>query len=143
MKNSTVTLILFAIAAALLISGCATYGGNQPAAPPAPPALPAGQGASANTIEITAAGFSPSTLTIKAGDTVTWINKDTAQHWPASALHPTHAVYPEPGGCFASKFDACKGLEAGESFSFTFTHVGEWKYHDHLNPTLFGTIAVG
>ena len=79
---------------------------------------------------------------IKTGDTVKWINNDTAPHWPASAAHPTHTVYPELGGCIGSKFDACKGLANGEPFMFTFTHKGSWKYHDHLNPSLWGTIVV-
>lgn len=149
MKKGVIAFILFTIAVAVLISGCSQYGANQgstqappAAAPPeAQPALPADQ-AAANTVEIIASGFSPNTLTIKAGGTATFVNKDAAQHWPASALHPTHAVYPEAGGCIGSRFDACRGLEAGEEFEFTFNEKGTWKYHDHLNPTLFGTIVV-
>ena len=75
-----------------------------------------------------------------------FVNKDTAQHWPASAVHPTHVVYPESGGCIGSKFDACKGLAEGETFEFVFSEKGSWKYHDHLNccsdPAFFGTIVV-
>ena len=103
---------------------------------------------SGNTIEISDDGFNPTILTgearlgILVGDTVTWINKGSIEHWPASAIHPTHAVYPEPGGCIGSKFDACKGLKQGESWSFVFTQKGSWNYHDHLNPTLFGKIIV-
>lgn len=155
-KSFVITSVLFFIIAAVAISGCSQYGGNQeaqqapaaaesPAAPPLPqpPPVPsAGQEAEANTVEITAAGFSPSTLAIKAGGTVAFVNKDAAQHWPASAVHPTHAVYPETGGCTGSKFDACKGLAEGESFTFIFNEKGSWKYHDHLNPSLFGTIVV-
>lgn len=132
MKKSLSAFILFTLAVAVLIGGCSQYGGSQGSA----------QAPAANTVEVTAAGFSPNTLTIKAGDTVAFVNKDSAQHWPASAVHPTHAVYPESGGCIGSKFDACKGLEAGEKFKFTFNEKGTWKYHDHLNPALFGTIAV-
>lgn len=158
MKKSILQPILFVIAVAVLISGCSQYGGDQeaqqapaatesPAAlPPPPPPPSAGQVASANTIEITASGFTPSPLTIKAGESVTFVNKDTAEHWPASAVHPTHVVYPEPGGCIGSKFDACKGLPEGERFTFTFNEKGSWKYHDHLNccsdPAFFGTIVV-
>ena len=93
-------------------------------------------------ITITAEGFSPKTITIKAGDTVTFVNEDSNQHWPASAMHPTHNVYPESGGCIGSKFDACKGLEQGESFSFTFNEKGSWKYHDHLSVPSTGTVVV-
>lgn len=95
-----------------------------------------------NTIEITASGFNPSTLTINAGETVTWINKNPFQAWPASAVHPTHKNYPETGGCIGSKFDACKNLKQGEAYSFIFNQIGTWKYHDHLSPGNTGTIIV-
>jgi len=95
-----------------------------------------------NIIEIGSTGFSPNELRVNAGDTVTFVNKDTIEHWPASAVHPTHAVYPEAGGCIGSKFDACKGLKQGESWSFTFTQKGTWGYHDHLNPDLRGKVIV-
>ncbi|MEK9184849.1 MAG: hypothetical protein AAB866_01640 [Patescibacteria group bacterium] len=95
------------------------------------------------TIEILSSGFSPSTLTINSGDVVTWTNRDSySSHWPASAIHPAHSVYPETGGCIGSKFDACQGLSNGETYSFTFNEKGTWKYHDHLNPSETGTIIV-
>ena len=93
-------------------------------------------------IEITSEGFSPSPLTVTQGSTVTWINKDANEHWPASAMHPTHAIYPESGGCIGSKFDACKGLKEGESWSFTFNEKGTWNYHDHFDVSKFGKIIV-
>jgi plastocyanin len=83
---------------------------------------------------ITSSGFIPSTLTIKIGDTVTFVNKDSKPHWPASDPHPTHTNYPG--------FDALRPLKTGESYSFTFTKQGAWGYHDHLNPSLRGTIIV-
>ncbi|MBI2549848.1 hypothetical protein HYV83_01550 [Candidatus Woesearchaeota archaeon] len=163
-KSGVNVILVFALLliAAVAISGCAQYGEQQapqtgeeaqpPAAPQAPeqPAEPQEQqsGAEANvrTVMITATGFNPQTLTIKAGETVLFLNQDTEQHWPASAAHPTHVVYPEPGGCIGSKFDACKGLATGEPFMFTFNQKGSWKYHDHLNccsdPAFFGTIVV-
>ena len=95
-----------------------------------------------NLVEITAAGFNPKTLTINIGEEVVFVNKEAKSHWPASAVHPTHEVYPEGGGCIGSKFDSCRGLKQGETFRFTFNHKGEWKYHDHLNPGLTGTIIV-
>lgn len=94
------------------------------------------------TVEITSAGFNPASVEINKGDTVTWLNKDASPSWPASALHPTHALYPETGGCVGSKFDACKDLAFGEKFSFAFDHAGTWKYHDHLNPGRTGTVVV-
>lgn len=96
----------------------------------------------AKVVEIGADGFSPATLTIKQGETVQFINKDAQPHWPASAVHPTHTAYPETGGCIGSKFDACAVLKQNETFNFTFNQIGTWKYHDHLNPSLKGTIIV-
>ena len=96
-----------------------------------------------DTVRITADGFVPNELRIKVGDTITWINEDTKDSWPASAIHPTHAVYPEPGGCIGSMFDACKRLKQGESWSFTFNQKGTWGYHDHVNfPGRTGKIIV-
>jgi plastocyanin len=111
---------------------------------PAPAQLPDGADPKTVTVEITSSGFSPNSVTISAGDAVEFVNKDSAAHWPASAQHPTHSVYPESGGCIGSKFDACKGLKQGESFSFTFNEVGSWNYHDHLNARapFFGKVIV-
>ena len=103
-----------------------------------------------NVIEITSSGFTPETLTISKGDTVTFINKDTEEHWPASAIHPTHTVYPGSDivKCFdgetdkSTLFDSCRGLAPGESWSFIFNEVGSWGYHDHLDVNLRGKIIV-
>ena len=103
-----------------------------------------------HVIEMTSSGFAPSMLTVSKGDTVNWINRDTEKHWPASAVHPTHTVYPgsdikkcfEAGTDKTSIFDACRGLDPGESYSFTFNEIGTWGYHDHLNAKLFGKVTV-
>jgi len=133
MRIKYLHLVVFSVMILTLSGGCT---GADPKEPPS----------GSKIIEITQGGFSPQTLTINAGDTVAWINKDTVAHWPASANHPTHEVYPESGGCIGSKFDACHALANGESFAFTFKEKGEWKYHDHLNcctnPAFFGTIIV-
>lgn len=99
-------------------------------------------------VEITSSGFNPKTLNINAGETVTFVNKDSSAHWPASNLHPTHMAYPSSSieKCGTEEesttFDACGNLEPGEEYSFTFTRVGRWPYHDHLHPNRGGTIAV-
>lgn len=134
--NSCIFVVLFC--SVLVLSGCAQYGGQQPQpTAPIPPTSTAG-----NTVEIISSGFSPNTLTINVGDTVTFVNKDSTTHWPASNIHPTHTLYPESGGCIGSKFDACNSLAQGETFSFTFNEKGSWNYHDHLQPGLTGTIIV-
>jgi plastocyanin len=133
-------LALVVVSAALLVSGCASQ--PPPGSGPDNVTVTGNATGQAYTVEITASGFSPSMVAISAGDTVAFVNRDSAAHWPASDPHPIHTGYPEPGGCIGSKFDACTGLAQGESFTFTFTHKGSWGYHDHLNPTLRGTVIV-
>ena len=87
--------------------------------------------------------FSPSSVTIKKGGTVTWSGPATMD--VASGQHPTHTVYDGTSrsehcaaGATAS-FDECKG---GSAYSFTFNKVGTWSYHDHANASAFGKVVV-
>lgn len=85
-------------------------------------------------VEITAAGFSPQSITIKAGQAVTWINKDKSSHQVASAVHPTHLVYPP--------LNTIGLLTSGEGKPLVFPQAGTFKYHDHLNPGFTGEVVV-
>ena len=96
----------------------------------------------AHIITYTDAGFVPNSVTIKKGETVTYKNDSKLAMWPASAKHPTHGNYPTTGGCLGSTFDACKGVQPGESWSFQFDFVGTWPFHDHLTPKFFGKVIV-
>jgi plastocyanin len=89
-------------------------------------------------------GFNPTTLTIKKGETVRFLNQGTGSFWPASDVHPTHRTYPQksPSDCLGSSFDACKGLSAGAFFDFTFTSAGSWGCHNHLRASHRCTIVV-
>ena len=92
----------------------------------------------------TDAGFSPSSVTVKKGQTVRWANNSGSKVWPASAVHPQHSAYPQKSAsdCLGSSFDACKGLVQGESWDFKFDYVGEWKFHNHLNGAQKGAVTV-
>ena len=93
-------------------------------------------------------GFTPAKVTIKKSDKVTWKNNSAIQMWPATAMHPTHRIYPGSGieKCgtpeATSIFDACKGIVAGGSYSFTFDEIGTWNYHDHLTLGKYGSVVV-
>lgn len=95
-----------------------------------------------HTIDMTDDGFPPNRLFIKRCDKVVFLNKGQSSHWPASDVHPTHSNYPKAGGCIGSAFDACDGVKPGDSYSFVFEEKGTWDYHDHMNPSLKGTIVV-
>lgn len=100
----------------------------------APQAQTGGEAAGQQTIEITASGFSPATVSVKKGTTVIFVNRDSTPHWPASGMHPTHQLCPG--------FDALRGLQTGESYRFTFNDVKECPFHDHLNVSLRGKVTV-
>lgn len=86
------------------------------------------------TVIYTNEGFSPAELTVKAGTMVNFINQSDSPMWVASAMHPTHLLYPE--------FDEKASVAKGESYSFTFEKVGAHKYHNHMNAAHRGTITV-
>lgn len=100
-------------------------------------------GVGETTVFITDQGFGPDVITISSGARVTWINKGTNDHWPASDFHPTHTMYPSgTSGCIGSALDACRGLKSGETYSFIFDKIGTWGMHDHLYPGLLMAVQV-
>lgn len=111
--------------------------GTAPMITPAPsPAPSASSGAmmhEEHKVSITASGFVPKTITIKAGQSVTWTNNDTQDHTVNSAPHPTHTAYPPLN---------LGVIKPGESKSLAFPTAGTYKYHDHLNPSLTGSVVV-
>ncbi len=79
----------------------------------------------------------PASLTIQAGDTVTFINEDNNLHWPGADPHPTHSGLPS--------FDATGGISKNQSYSHTFDKAGKFGWHEHLiedNPPTLGFITV-
>lgn len=104
-----------------------------------------------HVVNMSASGFTPSTLTISSGDTVVFRNVGEVGIEPAVDLHPTHTQYDgtsrgehcENGEPNPEVFDSCSPVEPGESYAFTFDKEGEWAYHDHTyNPGNKGTIIV-
>lgn len=89
---------------------------------------------SKNIVNYTDAGFNPSSLEIKVGETVQFVNQSNGGMWVASGPHPSHTAYPE--------FDPKRNIPSGETYEFTFTKIGEWKYHNHTKTGMYGTIIV-
>src|SRR3989344_5310492 len=84
-------------------------------------------------VSLTDAGFEPQTITVAAGSMVVWVNDTEATGNVSSAVHPTHEEYPPLN---------LSDFEPGESVSLVFDEPGTYKYHDHLNPSKFGTVVV-
>ena len=90
-----------------------------------------------HTVQLTAQGVTPKTLTIRVGDAVTFTNMTSTRWWPASDPHPTHTLCPG--------FDADRGLGYKESYTLTFATARTCTYHNHLdatNPADQGTIII-
>lgn len=79
-------------------------------------------------VEVTKSGFVPDTIQIKKNTTVIWRNIDSNPHQPAADPFRTHESNPN--------LVALEALEENDSFSFTFDEVGEFGYHDNLNPDI-------
>ena len=107
-----------------------------PQAPTAPPIASAGaqMKEEVGVVTISQSEFSPKNITIKVGDSVTWMNSDSANHTVNSDPHPTHTLF--------SILNKVGLIKAGEKKSLQFTTAGTFTYHDHLNPSLMGSVTV-
>ena len=70
--------------------------------------------------------FNPERLTVKAGTTVIWTNRDDIPHTVVAKARE-----------FKSKV-----MDTDESYSFTFSTPGEYNYFCSLHPHMVGTIVV-
>ena len=86
----------------------------------------ASEGAVPNSIEVKDFMFMPTTLTVSAGDKVTWVNKDDEPHTVVSDT-----------GVFRSG-----AMDTNESYSFKFDKPGTYHFTCSIHPRMVGTIVV-
>ncbi|MFZ1151362.1 MAG: cupredoxin family copper-binding protein [Xanthobacteraceae bacterium] len=79
------------------------------------------------TVTIDNFSFTPATVTVKAGTTVTWTNKDDIPHGV---------------GATNNAFKKSPALDTDDSYTFTFTTPGTYQYFCYLHPKMVGTIVV-
>ena len=134
--------VMRALAIASLVAAAACGGGSSSTPTGGTTVISASTGStgpSGATITITAAGVSPSQVSITVGQSVTFVNNDTRPHEIASDPHPTHGT--------------CPGIEAGigtlgagqTKLTQGFSTAGTCGYHDHLNSgtaSLQGSITI-
>jgi len=84
-------------------------------------------GGSGNTVSISGFKYAPGSLTVKAGTTVIWTNKDAS----------THTVTSDNGA-----FTSSGNLATNDTYSFIFTTAGSFPYHCAIHPSMKGTIVV-
>ena len=80
-------------------------------------------------VEISNFAFSPATLNIKVGTTVTWTNRDSARHDVVADDESPDAPSSEL-------------LGRGESYSFTFNKAGTYSYYCTPHPNMQAKVIV-
>ena len=89
------------------------------------------------------ATFQPAQLTIKVGETVEWKNVGNSVHHassdPSTAVNPSEVSNPAGAKPFDSGF-----LQPGQSFTYTFTVPGTYKYicAPHETSGMLGEVVV-
>jgi amicyanin len=83
----------------------------------------------ASSVTIQNFAFSPSSITVKVGETVTWTNNDTIGHTVTSDNNTS-------GGPDSST------INNGKTYSFTFKKAGTYGYHCTPHPYMKGTVTV-
>lgn len=79
-----------------------------------------------HAVAISGSAFSPATVTVTVGDTVTWANGDQISHTATA-----------DGGSFDTGT-----LGNGDSNTVTFSTAGAFPYHCAIHPAMTGTITV-
>ena len=115
---------------ALAILGCSSSTTTTAAPPsstnPATTGTAGGGTGTATDVTMQNVAFSPQSVTIKAGDTVVWTNKDSVEHDVTAA-----------DGSFKSGI-----LASGATFSHPFAQAGTYEYSCTLHPGMNGTVIV-
>jgi len=136
--------IAVAAAGVAIVSGCGGPASGAEHPPPAPvtPGMPMAPAAGSGTapapdapvattvVAIQNFAFSPATITIKAGSTVTWTNRDEDPH-------TVTALSGGMSGPFHSPV-----LNTGQSYRYTFTAPGRFDYLCTIHPFMTATVVV-
>ena len=121
MKNAIILLL----AVFVLFAGCAGSSTQQTNTQPTQN-NPTGSNAGTTNVEIKGFTFSPSTITVPKGATVTWTNMDDV----------AHTVTSDDG-----KFDS-GSVTKGQTYSHTFTEAGTFAYHCTPHPNMKASVVV-
>ena len=83
-------------------------------------------GPGANQVFIQGMAFNPASITVTAGTTITWTNKDAIAHTVTSN---------------SNAFDSGT-VSSGATFSFTFATAGTYAYHCTIHPSMVASVTV-
>lgn len=116
-------LIIGFLIIVIAMSGCSEQQAQvQPTTAP-----PAGDLGIKKDIEISGFAFNPSTITIPRGTSITWTNKDGAEH----------TIVSDDGNEMSSD-----SIAQGETYAHTFSNPGTYSYHCGIHPSMKGKVIV-
>ena len=122
-RSLLVILVVLSLSAVVSLAACSGgYGSSNPTTTSKTSTAPA----SASSVDLANFAFSPATITVKVGTTVTWTNKDGTAHTVTSDT-----------GAFDSG-----NLAANGKYSYTFSTAGTYPYHCTIHPYMKGTVIV-
>jgi plastocyanin len=113
------------LVAGSLLSGCGKDS-DHATIPQSSSASAAVESSTASQINVDNFTFSPQTLTVPVGATITWINNDDVPHTVVDV----------------DKRFKSAALDTDDKFSFTFTTAGEYSYFCGIHPHMTGKIIV-
>jgi plastocyanin len=127
--RSFLSLLLACLAMGIVVAGCGDDddddgGGGTGADTPEQAAPGGGRGTEVAMKDIK---FDPAKLTIKAGETVEWVNDDSVAHDVTADQF---------------KSGAAGGMASGDTFEHTFEQPGTYDYVCTVHPGMEGTVAV-
>jgi amicyanin len=134
MKQNKIIAIVVIIIAVVAVGGAALLSGNKKNDQASPAS--SSSSASANSTAVAATKvdiqnymFSPMSIKVKVGDTVTWTNKDSVHHNVVADTASSDA----PNGPL---------IGLGETYSFKFTKAGTYTFHCNPHPYMHGSVTV-
>lgn len=86
-----------------------------------------------NQITLTSTGFTPKTITIGRGETVSWLNSSGRDATVNSDPYPKNDLF---------KFLNLGEFRANTTVQAIFEEVGQYGYHNHLVPAQTGVVIV-
>ncbi|MEU5263918.1 cupredoxin family copper-binding protein [Amycolatopsis sp. NPDC021455] len=92
------------------------------------PLVPAPAAAATQQVMMQDYAFSPASLTVRVGDTVTWMQHDQAPHDVVTTSAPVAFRSPQ--------------LSAGQSWSYTFQQPGTYSYYCSVHPDMRASVTV-
>ncbi len=120
--------LVSAVVVSLTLAGCSSKSTVTNPAPSSNSSTSTSTSVATSAVSISGFAFSPASITVKAGTTVTWTNNDPF----------THNVVGDsaPSGFGSSNFGN------GQTYSFTFDTPGTYTYLCSIHPQMTGTVVV-